>query len=202
MTVATKSWPTNKSAVEYLQLFVDDWMHHIIFRDDGGNGFEVQQRLVNQFPAESRWSETLLPASTIALLHRRTPVHCSQLQLLIGTISSSHFVLDNLFFIFSLHSLHGGCTYSRAGRQNGEDLALIARLSEAESGRTMEVFGSQPSVQVYTANYLSVGECWCLPLPSSRELLRMVGAPSTWYSGGGWQTLVSTFLAEFRGCAN
>ncbi|CAN0035251.1 unnamed protein product, partial [Hapterophycus canaliculatus] len=37
-------------------------------------------------------------------------------------------------------------------------LPLIARLSEAESGRVMEVFGSQPSAQVYTANYLSVGE--------------------------------------------
>lgn len=37
-------------------------------------------------------------------------------------------------------------------------LPLIARLSEAESGRVMEVFGSQPSAQVYTANYLSAGE--------------------------------------------
>lgn len=37
-------------------------------------------------------------------------------------------------------------------------LPLIARLNEAKSGRVMEVFGSQPSAQVYTANFLSAGE--------------------------------------------
>ena len=45
--------------------------------------------------------------------------------------------------------------------KNGQDLAnppLIARLSEAESGRVMEVFGSQPAAQLYSANYLSTGE--------------------------------------------
>eukprot|EP00904_Undaria_pinnatifida_P013483 jgi/Undpi1/9265/HiC_scaffold_26.g11723.m1 len=35
------------------------------------------------------------------------------------------------------------------------DLPLIARLHEAESGRAMEVFGSQPAAQVYTSNFLS-----------------------------------------------
>ncbi|CAM9452217.1 unnamed protein product [Scytosiphon promiscuus] len=41
------------------------------------------------------------------------------------------------------------------GAEGPFSLPLIARLSEAESGRVMEVFGSQPSAQVYTANYLS-----------------------------------------------
>ena len=38
------------------------------------------------------------------------------------------------------------------------ELPLIARLHEPQSGRVMEVSGSQPGVQVYTANYLSEGE--------------------------------------------
>lgn len=46
--------------------------------------------------------------------------------------------------------------------QDPANLPLIARLSEAESGRVMEVFGSQPSAQVYTANYLSTGEFYYL----------------------------------------
>lgn len=40
-------------------------------------------------------------------------------------------------------------------------LPLIARLHEAASGRTLEAFSSQPAVQVYTANFLSDGRCWC-----------------------------------------
>lgn len=58
-------------------------------------------------------------------------------------------------------------THTLYAAKNGEDpdtLPLIARLREAESGRVMEVFGSQPSVQVYTANYLSVGELLLLLL--------------------------------------
>eukprot|EP00903_Cladosiphon_okamuranus_P010539 g9969.t1 len=42
--------------------------------------------------------------------------------------------------------------------ESGQDFAnlpLVARLSEADSGRVMELFASQPSAQVYTANYLS-----------------------------------------------
>lgn len=39
-------------------------------------------------------------------------------------------------------------------------LPLMARLHEAESGRVMEVFGSQPAAQVYTSNFLSNGEAF------------------------------------------
>ncbi|CAM9487291.1 unnamed protein product [Ectocarpus sp. 6 AP-2014] len=39
--------------------------------------------------------------------------------------------------------------------EGAEGLPLIGRLSEAESGRVMELFGSQPCAQVYTSNYLS-----------------------------------------------
>lgn len=45
----------------------------------------------------------------------------------------------------------------KGGGAVSDGLPLMARLHEAESGRVMEVFGSQPSVQVYTANYLSEG---------------------------------------------
>lgn len=34
----------------------------------------------------------------------------------------------------------------------------MARLREPRSGRVMKVFGSQPALQVYTANYLSTGK--------------------------------------------
>lgn len=37
-------------------------------------------------------------------------------------------------------------------------MALIARLRDRQSGRVLEVHGSQPSLQVYTANFLSTGE--------------------------------------------
>lgn len=88
-------------------------------------------------------------------------------------VFGSHFVrrlmaLDDLcLFFFTLLLVRRLYLFLGGPQKNGEDLALIARLSEAESGRTMEVFGSQPSVQVYTANYLSVGELWCLPLSVS-----------------------------------
>ncbi|CAM9892873.1 unnamed protein product [Ectocarpus sp. 4 AP-2014] len=52
----------------------------------------------------------------------------------------------------------GGRAATTSGGKDGEDgerLPLIGRLSEAESGRVMEVFGSQPCAQVYTSNYLS-----------------------------------------------
>ncbi|CAM9615291.1 unnamed protein product [Ectocarpus fasciculatus] len=48
-----------------------------------------------------------------------------------------------------------GATSGGKNEEDVEGLPLIARLSEAASGRVMEVFGSQPSAQVYTANYLS-----------------------------------------------
>ncbi|CAM9407388.1 unnamed protein product [Ascophyllum nodosum] len=46
---------------------------------------------------------------------------------------------------------------AKAKGNTGEqlELPLIARLHEPQSGRVMEVSGSQPGVQVYTANYLS-----------------------------------------------
>lgn len=68
----------------------------------------------------------------------------------------------------------------KGGRGVGDDLPLLARLHEAESGRVMEVFGSQPSVQVYTANYLSEGP-WRLfvqqtsTVPSIIVLMHTVG---------------------------
>jgi len=83
-----------------------------------------------------------------------------------------------VLFCSPLCSLHG-VSYLPVpgGPQHGEELALIARLSEAESGRTMEVFGSQPSVQVYTANYLYVGECRSLAVPVSWYCCRWMEEP-------------------------
>ena len=54
---------------------------------------------------------------------------------------------------------------------DGSALPLIARLCDAESGRIMEVFGSQPAAQVYTSNFLSDGEVSFLLLSASRWLV-------------------------------
>ena len=42
--------------------------------------------------------------------------------------------------------------------EKNEELPLVARLHEPQTGRVMEVSASQPGVQVYTANFLSDGE--------------------------------------------
>ena len=38
----------------------------------------------------------------------------------------------------------------------GKGLALAARVYEPKSGRVMEVHTTEPGVQLYTANYLTV----------------------------------------------
>jgi aldose 1-epimerase len=40
-------------------------------------------------------------------------------------------------------------------RKPGESLVLAARVEDPKSGRAMEVFTTEPGVQLYTANYLS-----------------------------------------------
>lgn len=55
--------------------------------------------------------------------------------------------------------LPSGAVDSTSLLQNGGDnLHLMAVLHDPESGRVLELSGTQPSVQVYTGNWLSQGE--------------------------------------------
>jgi len=48
----------------------------------------------------------------------------------------------------------GGYDHNYVLRNDDGDLALAARVREPESGRTMEVWTTEPGVQFYTGNFL------------------------------------------------
>ena len=50
--------------------------------------------------------------------------------------------------------LPGGYDHCYVLKKLGTELSLVARVSEPQSGRTMEVFSTEPGVQLYTANFL------------------------------------------------
>ncbi len=48
----------------------------------------------------------------------------------------------------------GGYDHNYVLRSGGKELALAARVTEPESGRVLEMFTTEPAVQLYTANFL------------------------------------------------
>jgi aldose 1-epimerase len=48
----------------------------------------------------------------------------------------------------------GGYDHNYVLRNGGKELALAARVTERESGRVLEMFTTEPAVQLYTANFL------------------------------------------------
>jgi aldose 1-epimerase len=48
----------------------------------------------------------------------------------------------------------GGYDHNYVLRKGGKELALAARVTEPESGRVLEMFTTEPAVQLYTANFL------------------------------------------------
>jgi aldose 1-epimerase len=48
----------------------------------------------------------------------------------------------------------GGYDHNYVLRSGGKELALAARVTEPVSGRILEMFTTEPAVQLYTANFL------------------------------------------------